>query len=534
MKRLIMLIAAVVPLSVALAPIAAGAATHHSGNNAATVCSTIPVSAPSGAKVESVTAAAHAGGTVTFPGVPPLPTPAPITDVPAWCDITVTLTHPGANDHVNIKISLPQDPHKWTGRFQATGGSAYLAGDFGAPLVTAIKAGYVAAATDAGVGQSPIDVSGWALTADGKVNTPLLKNFASRSLHDMAVVGKDAALKFYGAPVRYAYWNGCSTGGRQGFEEAQDYPNDFQGILAPAPATSWDRFAVATLWSQVVFNEEKTYPTQCELEAFNTAAVKACDTLDRVKDGIIDNPQQCHWDARRLIGTKVLCNGKEITISAADAAVVNKIWAGPVSPDGKKLWYGPNRGASFSYLAQVGAPFFVADSWVKYFVKKDPQFDTTKLTYQQFAQIFQQSQQDFNSIIGADDPNLFAFRNAGGKLLSWHGQADELIPTQGSVDYRERVDRLMGGDKRVDDFYRLFLLPGVTHCGGGPGPQPTDALGALVNWVEKGQAPATLAAATTDASGKTIARNVCRYPHVARYTGQGDPAMASSYRCATG
>jgi hypothetical protein len=128
---------------------------------------------------------------------------------------------------------------------------------------------------------------------------------------------------------------------------------------------------------------------------------------------------------------------------------------------------------------------------------------------------------------------LFPFRNAGGKLLSWHGQADELIPTQGSVDYRERVDRLMGGDKRVDDFYRLFLLPGVTHCGGGPGPQPTDALGALVNWVEKGQAPATLAAATTDASGKTIARNVCRYPHVARYTGQGDPAMASSYRCAT-
>ncbi|MFD0730244.1 tannase/feruloyl esterase family alpha/beta hydrolase [Planotetraspora mira] len=533
MKRLIMLMAAaIVPLSAALAPTAADAAIHHNGDAATTVCSTIPVSAPSGAKVESVRAAAHAGGTVTFPDAPPLPTPAPITDVPAWCDITVTLTHPGANDHVNVKISLPQDPHRWTGRFQATGGSAYLAGDFGAPLVTAVKAGYVAAATDAGVGQSPVDVSGWALTADGKVDTPLLKNFASRSLHDMAVVGKDVALKFYGSPVRYAYWNGCSTGGRQGFAEAQDHPNDFQGILADAPATNWDRFAVATLWPQVVFNEEKTYPTQCELEAFNTAAVKACDTLDGVKDGIIDDPRSCHWDAHRLIGAKVLCDGKEITISAADADVVDKIWAGPVSPGGEKLWYGPNKGASFSYLAQVGVPFFVADSWVKYFVEKDPQFDTTTLTYGRFAQIFRQSQRDFNDVIGTDDPDLSAFRKAGGKLLSWHGQADALVPTQGSVDYRERVDRLMGGDKKVDDFYRLFLFPGVTHCGGGPGAQPTDALGALVKWVEKGQAPATLAAATTGADGRPVTRDVCRYPQVARYTGHGDPATASSYRCA--
>ncbi|GII52622.1 tannase [Planotetraspora thailandica] len=533
MKRLIMLMAAIVPLSAALVTTAADAATHHRGDDDATVCSTLPVSAPSGAKVESVTAAAHAGGTVTFPDAPPLPTPAPITDVPAWCDITVTLTHPGANDHVNVKISLPQDPHNWTGRFQATGGSAYLAGDFGAPLVAAVKNGYVAAATDAGVGTNPIDVSGWALTPDGNVDTPLLENFASRSLHEMAVVGKDVAKKFYGKAVRYAYWNGCSTGGRQGYEEAQAYPDDFQGILAKAPAINWDRFAVATLWSQVVFNEEKTYPTQCELEAFNTAAIKACDTLDGVKDGIIDNPQDCHWDARRLIGAHVLCDGKTITITPEVADVVRKIWAGPVSATGKKLWYGPNKGAGFSWLAQVGAPFFVADSWVRYFVKQDPAFDTTKVTYQQFAKIFRQSQLDYNSVIGSDDPDLSAFAKAGGKLLSWHGQADELVPTAGTVDYRERVNRVLGGDKRVDDFYRLFLLPGVTHCGGGTGPQPTDDLGALVKWVEKGQAPATLAASITDANGKTTTRDICAYPQATRYTGHGDPALASSYRCTT-
>ncbi|MBG6105331.1 hypothetical protein IW249_005745 [Micromonospora vinacea] len=525
-RRLIMLMAAAVPLSAVLLPMAADA--RDSGTVSATTCAAVPVAPPAGATVESVTAVAHAGGTVTFPAVPPLDAPPPITDVPAWCDITVTLTHPGVHDHVQVKVSLPQDPRLWTGRFQAIGGSAYLAGDFGAPLVSAVKNGYVAAATDAGIGQNPADVSGWALTAAGTVNTPLLKNFASRSLHDMAVVGKDVARRFYGTPVRYAYWNGCSTGGRQGYQEAQDHPTDFQGILADAPAVNWDRFAVATLWPQVVFNEEKVQPTQCELEAFNAAATKACDTLDGVADGIIDDPQDCHWDTRRLIGTTVVCEGKEITISAATADAVRKIWAGPVSPTGKKLWYGPNKGATFDWLAKAGEPFTVADTWVKYFVQQDPSFDTTKLTYQRFAQIFRESQERYNDVIGTDDPDLSEFARAGGKLLSWHGQADQLVPTQGTVDYRERVNRVSGGNRRVDDFYRLFLLPGVAHCGGGPGPQPTGELDALVDWVEKGQAPATLDTSSADGS---VTRNACRYPQVARFTGHGDPKAAANYRC---
>ncbi|MEV6375161.1 tannase/feruloyl esterase family alpha/beta hydrolase [Micromonospora musae] len=530
MKRSLILALAAVPAVAALIPMAAHAGPVH--HEPVTIsCAAMPVTAPPGATVESVTAVAQAGGTVTFPDAPPLPTPPPITDVPARCDVTVTLTHGDANDHVAVKVSLPQDPKRWTGRFQATGGSAYLAGDLGAPLVAAVKDGYVAAATDAGVGANPLDVSGWALTPTGTVNAPLLENFASRSLHDMAVVGKDVAKRFYGKAVRYAYWNGCSTGGRQGYAEAQDHPNDFQGILAKAPAINWDRFAIATLWSQAVFNEEKVQPSQCELQAFTDAAIKACDSLDGVSNGIIDDPETCHWDARRLVGTTVVCEGRKITISAATADAVRKIWAGPVSPSGKKLWYGPNKGASLAALAAYGGPFKVADLWAQYFVTRDPSFDTTKLTYRSFAQLFRASQRQFNDVIGTDEANLRAFAKAGGKLLSWHGQTDELIPTQGTVDYRERVNRLLGGDRKVDDFYRLFLLPGVNHCGGGPGAYPVDDLGALVDWVEKGEAPATLAAATTGADGATVTRNVCRYPQVTRYLGHGDPDSAASYRC---
>jgi hypothetical protein len=533
-RRLITLMAAAVPAAAALVPMAANAVTHDSGSAAASACAAVPVAAPSGTTVEKVTAVANAGGTVTFPPAPPLPGYPAIEDVPAWCDITVTVSHPGANDHVTIKVSLPQDRKAWNGRFQATGGSAYLAGEFLHPLVAAVKDGYVGAATDAGVGSNPLDVSGWALTSTGEVNTPLLKNFASRSLHDMAVVGKNVTKNFYNRPVSYSYWNGCSTGGRQGYAEAQDHPTDFQGILAKAPAVSWDRFAVATAWSQAVFNEQKVQPTSCELESFNTAAVKACDTDDGVKDGIIDDPQACHWDARRLVGTTVICDGKKITISKAVADAVDKIWAGPVSSSGTKLWYGPNKGASFDSLASPGKPFFVSSAWVAYFVTHNPSFDLSKIDYRSFEQLFRSSQKQFNDIIGTDDPNLSEFAKAGGKLLSWHGQADQLVPTQGTVDYREHVNRIFGGNKNVDDFYRLFLLPGVNHCAGAGniGPAPTDDLGALVDWVEKGQAPATLATSTAPAAdGTTISRNACRFPMVARYTGHGDTASAANYRC---
>lgn len=537
-RRLLALAAAGVPLAAAgaiYAPVSASTGPAQSAAIAPTsfACAPFNLPAPGGTVVESVTATSVPAGTFQVPGVPPLGG-FPVPDVPAHCEVTVTLTHPGANDHAKVRVWLPQPG--WNGRFQAVGGSAYAAGDNGAGLAAAIKQGYAAATTDAGVGGA-LDTS-WALDASGHVDTALLDNFASRSAHEMAVVGKQVVAEVYGKAASYSYWNGCSTGGRQGYMEAQRYPTDFNGIDAAAPGINWNQFEVGSLWPQVVMNEEHTYPTPCEFDAFNQAAVKACDKLDGLVDGLISDPERCGFDPRRLVGTKVECEGKQVTITAADADVVRKIWDGPRDTDGKRLWYGLPIGADFRYLAAsktdangvtTGSPFIVPAEWVATFVEKQPSFNTADLTYAQFDQIFKKARAEYDNVIGTRDADLSAFRAAGGKLLTWQGDADQLIPAAGTVDYRRRVDALMGGTEKVDDFYRVFLAPGVAHCGLGGG--KADDLAALTAWVEQGKAPAVLHATLTAATGQSVARDVCRYPMVSRYTGHGDPSAASSFRC---
>jgi hypothetical protein len=515
-KRLRTLLAAslLLPALVTMAPEAVAATRD---------CAVGEPSVP-GTDVVSVTAVAQPGGEVpTFPGFPP------ITDVPPYCEITVILTHPGVGDRVNVTVWLPVDG--WTGRFQGVGGGGYAMSQGAFAHAEAVKLGYAAASTDGGLGTDIESPAGWALGPDGHVDQELLRNFASRSLHDMTVAGKAVTADHYGRRADYSYWNGCSTGGRQGLMNAQRYPHDYDGINATAPAVNWDRFLLADLWPQVVMRQERNIPTQCELSAFQQAAIAACDGLDQVNDSVVDLPNRCRYNPYRLVGTTILCDGREITISRADAEVVRKIWEGPPA------WYGLNRSTPFTGLANtvpgpdgapVGVPFRVAETWVQYFLKEDPDFDVSTVTYRDFDRLFALSQRKYNRIIGTDDPDLSAFRASGGKMITWHGTDDSLIPYQGTVDYRDRVERTMGGSSTVDRFYRVFLAPGVDHCFGGTGPFPVDPLGALVDWVEKGEAPDTLFAVTPDGSGT---RNLCRYPLTARYDGHGDPKAAASYTC---
>ncbi|MGW4272413.1 tannase/feruloyl esterase family alpha/beta hydrolase [Streptomyces seoulensis] len=537
MRRLLTVLAAALPLAAAVClPAGASAQTGPGPHGGAPFrCSPVSVRGPAGTSVESVTARSLPGGTVHVDITPTGPVDVP--DVPAYCEVVLTLTHPGAGDHEKVTVWLPRTG--WTGRLQTVGGSAYAAGDYGQNLADAIKHGYAAATTDAGVGG--YTDTGWALDAQGDVDKPLLEDFASRAEHDTAVMSKQVVAGVYGAPADYSYFNGCSTGGRQGYMEAQRHPDDYDGILADAPAINWDEFEVATLWPQVVMNNEHTFPSQCEFNAFTAAAVKTCDMLDGNPDGLIGDPRDCHYDPRRLVGTTIDCEGTPITVTAADAAVVRKIWDGPRTASGRQLWAGLPIGASFELAGTrtaddgtvIGNPFPVPAQWIADFVLKQPSYDLTTITYDRFAQLFRQSEAEYDAVIGTDAPDLTAFRASGGKLLSWQGQADQYIPAQGTVDYREKVDRLMGGTRSVDDFYRLFLAPGVSHCAGtpAPGPAPTDALGALTDWVEHGKAPRTLSAAATLPSGLTVTRDLCRYPEVSRWNGHGDPASAAGYRC---
>ncbi|KAH9905985.1 feruloyl esterase B [Xylariomycetidae sp. FL2044] len=434
---------------------------------------------------------------------------------PAHCAVTVVLTHANATDKVNIITWLPTTG--WNGRYQGTGGGGFTAGGSASALADPIANGYVAGTTDAGL---PLSFDGVEFAND----TQLVTNFAHLSIHEMTVVGKALAAQYYGTPVEYSYWNGCSTGGRQGYMEVQRYPEDYQGVYAASPAINWDRFHVAMLWPYVVQNQEGEFVPQCVFDALTNAAVTACDPDDNGADGLITDPSVCSFDALAMIGETATCSGAATAITERQAVIWNKIAEGPVDAEGTKLWSGIAKGASYSSLAGQ-QPFALASGWTRAYVLKDPDFDLATITYETFPDIIRRSHEEWHELIGTDDPDLSPFQAAGGKLLSWHGWGDPLIFANGTVDYRIRVEALMGGAEAVDEFYRFFLAPGVGHCGGG-GPTPTDPLGALVAWVEEGEAPDTLVA-----TGSGNSRNLCRYPASLEYSGSGAVADAASWTC---
>jgi hypothetical protein len=479
---------------------------------------------------------------------PPLPG-FPPTPVVATCRVHATVTTPGAGGHIGVDVWLPVAG--WNGRFQGVGGSGFVANDFN-EMAAAVDAGYSAGGTDAGhSSQSPVPSldGSFALDANGRLNRTLIEDFAFRGVHDLAVVGKAVTAAYYGSRANFAYWNGCSTGGRQGLAEAQRYPNDFDGILAGAPAINWQKYVPASLWPELVMQRSGDLLPQCKFDAFQAAAIKACDVLgDGVADGVIGDPLACHFDPHSLVGTVTQCG----TITAQDADIVAKIVAGPRSTSGEFLWYGLTWGAPFagpvanpfSGLANtasingttVGVPFPLVLQYLGTWVQRNPNWDWTSATYRGFDRLFQQSVDMYGKVMGTDDPDLRAFKKSGGKLLMWHGLADQLIFPQGSINYYNRVQRLIGDGRDTTDFARLFLAPGVTHCGlFAPGPVPDDPLTQLVQWVEKRQAPATLNGVIRDPSTGTVTetRPICQYPGVARYIGHGATTDASSFTCRT-
>ncbi len=451
--------------------------------------------------------------------------------IPPSCRITATVTHPPAGDKVRIFVGLPLKG--WNGRFQGVGGGGFSGGNPNG-VRQPVAAGYAAASTDTGhEGGS----GSFALDASGRLNWHLIRDNAHLGIHEMTITGKALTQEFYGKPARYAYFNGCSTGGRQGLMEAQRYPADYNGILSGAPAINWPKLHVEQMWGHLVMLAEKNVVAQCKLDAALAAAIAACDTIDTVKDGVIEDPRRCTYDPKALVG--IAPEGCS-PISSADADVIRKIWEGPRRRDGSFLWYGLPRGAGFALSATAGTPPAgrpngIPLDWFRYFLTQDPKWDWTTLTPESYEQLWDQSVEQFNAVIGTDNPDLSAFRDRGGKLIAWHGWADPLIYAEGTIDYFNRVLKQMGGAEKTAPFVRLFMAPGVGHCAGGAGPNPTGQFDAVVRWVEEGKPPVTLDAVSRDSAGKVIrSRPLCQYPLVARYKGRGSTDEAANFECRAG
>ena len=448
---------------------------------------------------------------------------------PNLCRVVAITTHPPADDKVRIWVAIPTA--NWNGRFLGTGGGGFVGGSQNGVNGPAAL-GFAAGATDTGhTGGS----AAFALGADGKLDWQAIRNFAHVGIHEMTVTGKALTQAMYGVAPRYSYFNGCSTGGRQGLMEVQRYPQDYNGVVSIAPAINWTSLLVHTLWGSMLMQNASNPIPACKLNAATAAAVTACDAMDGVTDGVIDDPSRCTYDPKALIGTASSECG---AFTQADADIIRKLWDGPRRLDGGPLWYGMARGTDLNGLSRstgtplAPQPFGFGVGWLRYFIMQDPQYDWRVVTPQAYQALWDRSAEQYGIVIGTDNPDLGAFRDRGGRTIIWHGLADQQITAAGSIDYYKRVQQRMGGAKATSEFARLYLAPGVAHCAGGPGPQPTGVLDALVSWVEDGKAPDTLTAVRRDPSGAiTRSRLLCQYPLVAKYQGKGSTDDARNFIC---
>ncbi|HXR03171.1 MAG TPA: tannase/feruloyl esterase family alpha/beta hydrolase [Verrucomicrobiae bacterium] len=434
-----------------------------------------------------------------------------VTNADGSCRVTATVTHPPTGDRVRIFIALPMQG--WNGRFEGTGGGGFSGGSsFG--LRGPVRSGFAAGATD--TGHEGMNGS-FGLDANGRLNWQAIEDNAYLGIHDMTVVGKALSKAFYGKAPRFAYFVGFSTGGRQGLMEAQRYPEDYDGIVSGCPAINFHKFVLAELWPQVVMAASSNRVSTAKLRAATAAAITACDAMDGVTDGLIEDPSRCTYDPKALVGTEV--GGS--TFTEADADVIRKIWEGPRAQDGTFLWYGLSRGADLSALAGA-RPFPIPLDWVRYFLVQDPNWDVSSLTPSEFERLFRQAVEEYGAVFGTDNPDLSRFRDHGGKIIITHGQADQLIMTEGTIDYYQRVLQQMGGREKVMPFARLFLIPGAGHGNGGVGNGGIDA---VIRWVEEGLAPDKL----INRGPKDRTRPLFPYPELAKYKGSGSTDDADNF-----
>jgi feruloyl esterase len=556
------------------------------------------------------------GDTLALSGTPATPTPPVAANDVCMVKLLVGPGHPdpahstapSTSPGIGIEIWLPT-PANWNRRIHVAGGGGWaggnqtsltlLAGAGGAggttpsPSYIATMEGAVSANTD--TGHSGPGGGSFAMLPDGSINTVLWNDFAQRGIHEMAVKTKAITKAYYGKDAKYSYWDGFSTGGRQGHKLAQLHPDDFDGILAGAPAFNWTRFITAELYPQIVYQRDLggVPLTSGQLNALGNAAINACDVVNGQHMGYIPDPSQCEYDPTH--DPSVLCsssNSSPNCVTAVQAQAMNKLWYGqtrdgtvpPPSVDnawsihigrGNHLWYGLARGASFSGLGNSAAPgntqnipagtplpFTISTDLVA-LEEQDPTLATPSfinatgngangwmhLSYMQLANAYDKGldlQPSF-AHINTDDADLRPFRKSGGKMLMYHGLADVLIMSQGSRNYYERVIREMGGLHDVQKFYRFFYVPGMAHgfTNGTTNPNANPPLPGSAGQDGVADGTSQLYDALTawvengkapnridiSTPDKTKSRPICAYPKKAKFV-SGGVNVASSYVCA--
>jgi feruloyl esterase len=441
----------------------------------------------------------------------------PAVAVPAHCRVAAVL-QPSSDSHIEMELWMPLE--EWNGKFLAVGNGGWAGNIETGAMATGLARGYATASNDTGhkggSGSFAVD------------HPEKLIDFGYRSMHEMAVQSKAILQAFYNRRPQLSYYQGCSTGGRQGLMEAQRFPADFDAIIAGAPVNNVVHLNIQSVARQMdmLRDPERILPRD-KVTLLAKAVVAKCDANDGVKDGIISDPPACQFDPEVL---KCKAGDAPDCLTAAQVETAKRAWSPVLTKSGEVVYPGSAPGFESGYrMPTPGAPLNPLFTDMPRFVgHQDPNWDVMSFDLDADLALAMKNA----AFVEATDPDLAAFQARGGKLLLYHGWADPGPSPQNTINYWAAVATKLGGNQ--DDWMRLFLMPGMGHCAGGVGPDRADFLTAMEEWREKGEAPARIVAArTANQQGRTaMTRPLCPYPQVAQYTGSGSTDDAKNFVCA--
>jgi feruloyl esterase len=437
--------------------------------------------------------------------------------VPAFCRVAATL-RPSSDSDIKIEVWMPAS--NWNGKFQAVGNGAFNGNIAYPAMITALNRGYATSSTDTG------HTGGGAAWAAG--HPEKVVDFGWRAVHEMTVAAKKIIASHYGGAPKFSYWNGCSAGGRQAMVAAQRFPDDFDGIIAGAPGLDWTgRAARAVQVHKVLEKNEAARLLPAHTELLHGAVLNACDAGDGLKDGLISNPQSCRFDPGVL-----QCQGADQSscLTTAQVETARLIYSNAVNSGTRREIAGLQPGSERGWTDLGWTPSARATGLdqFRYLVFKDPSWNIQQFN---FDSDLARAEAADNNTLNALDPNLKPFIDSGGKLIQYHGWADPQISPANSTQYYTRVVNALGGADKVHGSYRLFMAPGMGHCGGGAGPNTFDMVAALEQWVEQGKAPDQILASHSIKGVVDRTRPLCPYPQLAVYKGSGSIDEAANFTC---